>query len=318
MPKLAGSHSSTTVTKALLIGDSSAGKTGALASLAAEGYKLRIIDLDNGLNILRNYLTNPNSMYYKKNPKAIENVDYVTLADSMKAVNGLLIPTSAQAWVKAISMLSNWVDGDIKLGPITTWGPDCVLVIDSLSMLSTAALNFHLSMNNALGKLRTQNEGRRDVGVTQNMLRDLLQMLYNDAVKCNVIVISHITSITELGGKPEDKNDFAQGYPSAIGRALSPHIPRWFNTVLIARTIGSGASAQHKIYTTTQSMAGMLVNGKNANPLMVKEEYPLSTGLADFFKAVKGKPEETDAAKSPVAAPQSGGELLDAAQTTKQ
>jgi len=54
MPKL-GDHQSKSTTKMLFVGDSGAGKTGALASLAAAGYHLHIMDLDNGLDVLNNY-----------------------------------------------------------------------------------------------------------------------------------------------------------------------------------------------------------------------------------------------------------------------
>lgn len=289
----------------LFIGDSGAGKTGAIASLAAEGYKVRILDFDNGLDILRNYLTDPSSPYVKKNPRVVENVSYKTLTDPMRQVNGILMPGKAQAWIEAMKMLHDWVDGDEKLGSVTSWGPDSVLVIDSLSMLCTVAMNFHLSMNNALGKVRTQNEGRRDIGATQELVRKLLDMLYSDSIKCNIVMISHITTVNDIGGKPEEKNEAANGYPSAVGRALSPHIPRWFNSMLIARTVGVGPAAKHKIYTSSQNIGGVLVNAKNSAPLKVAAEYPLETGLADYFRAVQS--DRKQAIASPTVSGQAQG-----------
>ena len=55
MPK-GSAHTSAIITKMLLIGASGSGKTGALASLAAAGYKLRILDYDNGLDFLMRYM----------------------------------------------------------------------------------------------------------------------------------------------------------------------------------------------------------------------------------------------------------------------
>lgn len=295
MPALTAHQSSSTV-KMLLIGDSGSGKTGALASLAAAGYNLRIIDLDNGLDILKNYLTDPASPYYKANPDAGKNVRFVTLTEKMKNLGGRIVPASATVWSKTIGLLDNWTekeeDGqEIKLGPISKWTPQDVLVIDSLSFLSTAALHFGLQLQGALMATRTQNEARRDVGTAQNLLRDILAMLFDSSVKCNVIVISHITFVDDKGGKPgtDENSSMSNGYPSAIGRALSPHIPRYFNSVLIARTYGSGSSAKHKLYTGAQSVGGQLINAKTSAPLLVKTEYPLESGLADYFKAVKGE-----------------------------
>ena len=58
MPAL-GQHQSSDIVKMLFIGPSGAGKTGALASLASAGYNLRILDMDNGLDVLANVLNDP-------------------------------------------------------------------------------------------------------------------------------------------------------------------------------------------------------------------------------------------------------------------
>jgi hypothetical protein len=285
------SFSQTAPIKLLFIGDSGAGKTGALASLATAGYNLRIIDVDKGVPILANYLSDPNSQYFKTDPKAISRVSFVQVSDTMQNINGLLVPKKVEGWVKATKLLINWVDGDENLGAIQSWGPQDILVIDSLSGLSKLALHYHLFLNGALGKARTQNEARRDMGAAQNYIRDLLDLLYDDNVKCNVIVISHVTGVTEAGGAPKvEDGKFDQlpiGYPSAIGRALSPQISRWFNNMLVAHRIMQGNKAVHRIFTKPQIANGMLIGAKSSAPLKVKDEYPIETGLAEFFKDLK-------------------------------
>ena len=79
MPPLS-KHQSGCATKMLLLGDSGAGKTGALASLAQAGYNLRILDLDSGVDVLRNLLGD----------NAAANVESVTLTDPMKPVLSLI------------------------------------------------------------------------------------------------------------------------------------------------------------------------------------------------------------------------------------
>lgn len=271
------------------------GKTGALMSLAAAGYNLRILDFDNGIDIIKGYCTSKQSSYLRDCPGIADRIDYLTLTDTMKNVAGQIYPIKAVAWQRGITALDHWKeyaeDGKTlvrDLGKLTSWTPQDVLVIDSLTMLAQAALNFHLGMNGKLGTTRTQNEARRDIGAAQNLLRRLLEMLYDESVKCNVIVISHITMVTEQGLGPQGQEtgndpDSARGYPSAIGRALSPLIPRYFNSVLEADVVGHGASAKHKIYTRTRG--NVLV--KTSAPLSVKSEYPLESGLAEYFKAVK-------------------------------
>lgn len=269
MPALS-THQSTSTTKLLFIGDSGAGKTGALASLAAAGYNLRIIDMDNGLDVLKNLLGDPNTPYGKD---AIERVQFVTITDQMRNVNGKLIPKSATAWTRMIKMLDNWVDGETKLGPISTWTPQDILVIDSLSMLSNAAMDFVKSMNGRLGQKAYQS----DYGEAQNLIESLIQMLYDENIKCNIILNCHITYIGEENG-PQ------RGYPNCVGKALPPKIGRYFNSALLARSVGQGTAIKRKILTNTSG----IIELKNTAPLRVQAEYPLETGLADYFKVVRG------------------------------
>lgn len=282
-----------TPVKMLFIGESGTGKTGALAALAAAGYNLRLIDIDKGSEILINYLTDPNSPYVKQSPQIADRVDIVQISDTMKNINGLLVPAKADGWPKFTKLLTSWDDGESKLGPVQSWGPQDILVIDSLTGLSKLALHFHLSLNGALGKVRTQNEARRDIGATQNYIKDLLDLLYDDAIKCNVIMISHITAVTEAGGSPVvedgDYKNIPIGYPSAIGRSLSPQIGRWFNNCLVAHKQVQGTRTTHKIFTGSQLISGQIVGAKTSAPLRVKPEYPIATGLADFFKDLRGE-----------------------------
>ena len=280
VPKLSDHHAAT-ITKLLLIGDSSSGKTGALASLAAAGYNLRILDLDNGLDVLFNYLRDPKSPYPKE---SLDRVDYVTLTDPMRQIGGRLSALRADAWPKMTSLLERWKDNDIDLGKPSDWGPMDILVIDSLTMVANAAMNYHLSINGALGASRTQNESRRDIGAAQGFVEKLLQLLYDRSMKCNVIVTAHVVYSNEDGTTPVDGESKPQvGYPTSIGKALSPRIPRYFNNMLNIRTVGSGTAAKHQIQTHSQGTVG----GKSSAPLKVKGTYPIETGLADYFRDLR-------------------------------
>lgn len=277
MPTLS-SHQSSTTTKMILLGDSGAGKTGALASLAAAGYNLRVIDLDNGLDVLANILQDPNSTYGKE---ALQRVEFETITDTMKNAGGRLIPAKATVWTRTVGLLQNWGGGDpanasAKLGSITTWGTQDILVIDSLTMLSNAAMNFVLSLNARLGQTPHQS----DWYAAQQLIESLLQMLYDENVKCNVILISHIAYFGEDNGP-------MKGLPSGPGKALGPKIGRYFNTTLMARTQGAGTSVKRKILTNSTQ----IVELKNTAPTKVKAEYDLATGLAEYFADVRAKME---------------------------
>lgn len=266
MPKLSA-HISASTTKMLLIGDSGAGKTGSLVSLAKAGYNLRILDLDNGLDIVANLL--------RADTVAADRVEFETLTDKMRPVGNKLIPAKATVWERAIKMLESWKTSDGReLGPVTSWGSKDVLVIDGLTMIAQAAMDFVLSMNARLG----QKPHQSDWFDAQLMLEGLLRMLYDENVKCNVIVISHITYIGEDNGPQH-------GYPSSLGKALSPKIGRYFNSALMVKSTGAGANFKRQIHTNTVG----LVELKNSNPLRVKPSYPIETGLADYFKDVQAE-----------------------------
>lgn len=265
MPPL-DKHQSSATTKLLYIGDSGAGKTGSLVSLAAAGYNLRILDLDNGLDILRNVLSDP------KYKDAIKNVSYQTITDPMKNVGGKLIPSRASAWQRVAQQLNNWKTEDEELGPISSWTSKEILVIDSFSRLCTAAMNFVLAMNARLGQKPYQS----DYFDAQQLVESLLQMLYDEGIKCNIIVIAHITFLGEENGP-------SKGYPAAVGRALPPKVGQYFNSIIQAKSAGSGANLRRKIITSTSHQVEL----KNSSPLKVKAEYDLVTGLAEYFQDVR-------------------------------
>ena len=133
-------------------------------------------------------------------------------------------------------------------------------------------MNFVLSMNARMGQQPHQSDWYQG----QQMIESLMQMLYDDSVKCNIIVTSHIQYIGEDNGPQV-------GYPSTCGKALSPKIGRYFNTVLQAKTIGQGANAKKVILTNSTGNVEL----KNTAPTKVERQYPLETGLADYFKAVR-------------------------------
>lgn len=266
MPNIASHHSSET-TKLLVLGDSGAGKTGALASLAAAGYNLRILDVDNGLDILKSYLTSSGSIYPKD---AAPRVEFETVTDEMRQVAGKLIPVKATAWQRSIGLLDNWSTETVKLGNISTWGSKDVLVIDTLSILANQALKFILSLNMRLG----QRPHQSDWGEAQQLVEGLLEKLYDNAVKCNVVVNCHIKYI-------EDVNGINKAFPESVGKVLSPKIGRYFNNVVLAKTVGNA----HKIITVSSAQLEL----KTSSPMTVKSEYPIASGLADLFKDLRSQ-----------------------------
>jgi hypothetical protein len=269
MPNLVDHHSAKT-TKLLVMGDPGSGKTGALASLADAGYNVRIIDLDNGLDVLHNYLIDPKSPYKKDSYK---NVKYITITERHSRISsrgGVEVPTSATVWNRITQSLMNWKNDSEDLGPISSWTEKDVLVLDSMTLAGIAAFNF-----SAVSNLGNKNQDPRMTYFhAQNYLEYLMQCLYADDVKCNVIVNSHITYL-------EGDNSIMQGYPTTIGSRLSSKVGRYFNSVLMMKSDGKN----HRLYTIPSASR---VELKSSAPLRVKEYYDIKFGLAEYFRDVQG------------------------------
>jgi hypothetical protein len=270
MPTL-DNHQSNEFTKLLIIGDSGSGKTGALASLVGAGYKLRILDLDNGLDVLKQYIM-------KDSPDKIGNVEFRTLRDKRKATaEGSVIDGVPKAYINAIKMLDKWKYDDegvtTDLGVPAEWGPDCILVVDSLTMLSDAAFDWREPL---APRGKSGDYDRRSVFYdAQKAIEDLLALLTSESFRTNVIIISHI--------KYKDMPDGTiKGFPTSIGSALSPTIPRYFNSVALCETTGGKR--------TLKTAPTSTIDLKNPKPFAMAKSYPIETGLADFFGVLREPP----------------------------
>lgn len=259
------------MTKLLLIGPSGTGKSGSLVSLVEAGYKLRILDYDGGLDIVRNVLLK------KGKPELLLNVSYETLRDDMGFVGTSIKAKSATAFQAGMKLLDNWPG----LGSVSKWGPDSILVIDSLTLLSRCAMNQVLALNGRLGQETQQS----DWGKAQDAIENVLALLTGPNTKCNVIVMSHVAFI-------DDANGISQGYPMSLGKALSPKIGNYFNTCLMTKLVGTGQTAKRLIRTVPD---GSITGIKHSIPGNLPAELPIENGLATFFAAVKQTPASTGA-----------------------
>lgn len=275
MPNL-NDHPSTQLTKLLLIGESGTGKTGALTSLVKAKFKLRILDFDNGLDVLRQYVK-------KECPELAMNVEYVVLRDPKTAgPAGITIPGGPKAFIKGMKMLDRWlspppppkdevnVNTSLDLGSPAEWGPECILVIDSLSFMSDAAEDWAKTI---VPSGKGGQDGRAVVGEAQRAIESMLGLLTNASFNTNVIVTAHVTYIDMPDGTK-------RGMPNAPGVKLSPLIPRYFNSTALA---ASSAGGKRTIKTVSTGMIDL----KNPAPFAMAPELPIETALADFFKTVR-------------------------------
>jgi hypothetical protein len=266
----------------LIEGDPGSGKTGALASLVAAGYKLRILDYDNGLEALKQFVS-------RDHPEKLKDIEYRTLRDKRKASpDGPVIDGVPKAFVDGIKMLDRWRyrtdnDTEVDLGVPATWGPDCILVLDSLTFFSDAAFDFREPL------VARSRDGKYDQRAVykdaQNAIEKVIALLTSESFHTNVIINTHIRYVDNDDGT-------RKGYPTAVGAALSPQIPAYFNSVALCRTKSGGKRV-------IQTAATALIDLKNPKPFAMLPEYPIDTGLADFFAVLKGKPETKPTPQKP-------------------
>lgn len=268
-------------TKLLLLGHSGVGKTGSLVSLAAAGYNVFVLDLDKGVEVLKDFVMNKEKSVYRTAKPPLwdqkladtlpERLRYVAVSDTVSLNSKGDLVTKGDSWTKAMGQLQDWKDGERSWGNITSWGPKDVLAIDGLSRLADAAFNQHLAMNSRIGKPE-----QRDYGAAQGALKRLLWLLFSDEVKCNVVMVCHIKPV-EIDGEP------IRGFPQTIGSALSPEVGQFFNHALLASQSGQGDNVKRVITTRTKGFVQL----KTPAPLRVKAEYDLATGLAEYFADIR-------------------------------
>lgn len=259
MASLAEHHSGKFV-KLLYIGDSGTGKTGSLTSLVSEGYKLRILDMDNGLDVLSQFVR-------KECPDNIGNVDYETRRDKFRVgPAGPVVAGTPKAFLDGLKLLTEWSDGTKP----AEWGEDTILVVDSLSAMGRAAFAWARGLN------PTARDPRQWYFTAQQAIEDMIALLTGEEFQANVILISHV-SYQEL------HDGSTKGYANAIGRAMGPIIPKYFNTLLLAESVGSGKNVKRRIRTVPTGVIDL----KTPAPFKIDAEYPLSTGLADIVKKLK-------------------------------
>lgn len=286
--------------KLINIGDTGSGKTGAICSLAAAGYKVVIDDLDNGVEVLKDILTAPAFGYA---PAARLNIKWKTITEPMRVVGGQIVPKAATVWQRTVDSLGNFkmfkelnaageiVENPGTLGAIDTWGEDTVYVLDTLSTLGTAANNFNLMMNGNLGKKRTSMEEMRDIGAAQTQLDKFLQLIFDESIKCNVILNTHVIFAKEDGSNIEPGYEgLRYAFPAAIGKALSPKMGKYFNHMLLTKKEGLTS----RIYTRGLPNVGL----KSGAPSKVAASYDAKDGLAKYFEAIQG-PLPKELAKAP-------------------
>lgn len=267
--------------KLLLEGDSSTGKTTALLSLVAAGYKLRILDYDNKLDSLRAF-----AEHYLPD----RTFESVALRDKLKASpNGPMLDGAPRAFSRGLDLLDKWTDGSLP----QEWGNDYVLVVDSLTSMTGAAFNWAKLMAGAISYIEGINvkggpDPRNLIYTSQRAVMNVIQLLTGEWFNTNVIVLSHIKYFDREDGK-------TKSYPVTIGSAIAPEVPTSFSCVAQLETATIGGSSTRVIQTVSTPMIDL----QNPKPFAMPKIITVpdlstsakgleKTGLAHFFSIING------------------------------
>lgn len=262
MPNLADLSLQPVGHKVLVMAPSGTGKTALVGSLGNAGYRCFMLDYDNGAAILYDP-----KFLRRENRK---NVFIKTLTDRIVDDNSVM-PQAANLGLKA---LDNWTEPDpldpkklVSFGGVSSWTSKDVLILDTLGFFGDACLRYVLYMNNRLGK----QPQIQDYGTAMDIMEKMLDKLYSEDTKCNVVVMAH-------GAPMTDSSQMAvKMVPIALGSKLPPKVPRYFNNMvtLEKRIVGNDVS----VVMRTEATA--LMDLKTTAPSTIPKELPAN--LATLF-----------------------------------
>lgn len=298
--------------KMLGMGYPKSGKTPSLIPLLLAGYKVRMMDYDDGTASLLRFI--PEDQLDKIDLDVVVLKDEVDLQEGKAYASTKGLPA---AYKRGWELMREWKyskpDGTVvNLGKPKDWGPDTILVVDTLTGHGNAAMRRIKSLNSSVQDLR------RLSFPAQQEQEAFLDLLTHDALKCHVIIFSHLkvigpkepelqkttglspaeASAVETANTIKAENAARQMelvptriYPTAVGSALPPHICKALNTVVhYKKAVTDGGRVKRVIsWEPCEEMdlaVPAVVKGDNGKPVF---EVPQETGLLKIFEAVAGK-----------------------------
>lgn len=282
----------TTAARILVVGYPGAGKSGSLAALANAGLKLRVLAFDK--------LANAQAFLSYVKPEFLDNIDIVAFEDELgiKGPTGTLEPTKTpSAFADALKLLSRWEytaeDGTkVDLGYSGDWGPDTVVVLDSLTSHGDAALRRARSLMNKT--LRDTTDGTYGLAMAEQ--DNFIETLVGNKHRHHVIVLSHLKIVGPRENRKGDDDVTKQIkaavadlvpsrlYPSALGKDLAQKIARHFPTTVLAEQYElPGNRVGRRFRTLPRVDMDLKVPAPDVSAL---DKSDISDGLLKIFNAI--------------------------------
>lgn len=287
--------------RALLAGFPKQGKTPSIACLANAGYKVRFWDFDDNMvsyqanltpegkantqivKLLDKFHGNETEMGVKGTPKAFTRA--LKLVDKYEVPKlddkGQRIPIPVGAGEPAKFEIENF-------GPVSSWGPDTIAVVDGMSGLGRAALRRTMFLQGR-GMGDAQD---RDIGSAMREQETFLELMKEACSNCHWLMVTHLKihgprpkrkGDDEIVTKQkEDISEFIRTklVPSALGWVLPPLIAQHFSTSLLYETNQVGDKAVRQIITTPRPEFDVACPIKGMPGIL-----PIGDGLLTYFKA---------------------------------
>lgn len=276
-----------TPVRGFIVGFPGSGKTGSLAALANAGYKIRMLDFDGNADSLLAYLDD----------RALENVDIITCADRMvdKGKKGIMPKGIPTAFTDALhTMRDGWKSTDaegneVDLGNPEDWGPDTIVVVDSLTKVGEASRNRVLHEANRTAR----NSTRQTWGAAMDDQMRFLEIIADRSNGYHVLVTAHLKL---FGPKAIEKDDDDttqeikrelvelvphRYFPAMLGTARLPELGGQLPMIVLAEAKSVGHKTKRVLVTEPRPEVDIKVPAKD-----LPRELPIGTGMLDIFKAL--------------------------------
>lgn len=278
--------------RALIVGYPGAGKTGACACLASAGYQLRVLAFDK--------VGNMSPLLQYTDQDKLGNIDICLLEDKLRSGQKFIETAGLpEAFSGALKMMDHWTykdeDGnEVDLGRSKDWGPETVVVLDSLTAMGEAAFRRAQAMLNKTPLNTTQQVW----GLAMRDQEAFLEKLTSNANKFHVVVLSHLKMIGPKDIMPNDDDTTKELkgrvadivptrlFPSALGQSLPPKVGMHFPTVLLAEQEHKGPVVRRVLRTVSRPELDLKVPAKG-----LPKELDISDGLLQVFKAISKRSE---------------------------
>lgn len=272
--------------RVLLCGESTTGKTGALAMLANAGYRILLHDFDNNARVIGNFLKPGHADVYIQTYDVARFtdtglLDRVKITQDGKQVvrfsdkHDTIYDAAAEQLNLFARLLQHWKTETEDLGACETWTPKDVVVVDSGTFLAEVCLlaaHKHPDVNKNAQTLYRQAGG---------FMRNILNFITSARMGASVILMTHIIKTGEKDSEGNFIPSRSKDVPRGVGNKMSEDMSQYFSDVWRLTVNGQGVRA---IATQATDKMGL----RTSAPLIVKAQEPYD--LASIFdRLIAGK-----------------------------